>query len=240
MPNVANPCPLVDSADNVAGTNVAPAGTQVPHQDDFIQGSDTVVVPIPVVTNDPAVSSRADSMHPGVGTNLEAATGFSGADIGPSVATHTEVDAGLPVDAHLEVDSLGLFAPNVVLSLTAPASLTDTASGSLRCPHMPIYAPSAGSSAASGFAAPTDSSLQASAARPRTRPHNDIHKPKLTGMARSVNMCLIATREPSSVIEALHHSQWKGAMDEEFRALVQNKMWHLVPWCEASNVIDCR
>jgi histone deacetylase 1/2 len=39
---------------------------------------------------------------------------------------------------------------------------------------------------------------------------------------------------------ALQDPKWKTAMDEECRALMKNKIWHLVPPREGTNIIDYR
>jgi histone deacetylase 1/2 len=46
--------------------------------------------------------------------------------------------------------------------------------------------------------------------------------------------------EPKNLESALDDSNWKGAMDEEFSALMHNKTWHLVPPQHGKNIIDCR
>jgi hypothetical protein len=37
------------------------------------------------------------------------------------------------------------------------------------------------------------------------------------------------TNEPESLQVALTNKNWKAAMDDEYKALVDNKTWHLVP-----------
>jgi hypothetical protein len=51
---------------------------------------------------------------------------------------------------------------------------------------------------------------------------------------------MVVTREPKNLLETLSDSNWKGAMDEDFVALIKNKTWHLVPAHHAYNVIDCK
>jgi histone deacetylase 1/2 len=46
--------------------------------------------------------------------------------------------------------------------------------------------------------------------------------------------------EPANLQSALADPNWRGAMDEEFDALMKNKTWKLVPPREGKNVIDCR
>jgi hypothetical protein len=51
---------------------------------------------------------------------------------------------------------------------------------------------------------------------------------------------LAANGEPESLVEALNHEKWKGAMDEEYQALLKNRTWHLVSRHDANNIVDCR
>jgi hypothetical protein len=46
--------------------------------------------------------------------------------------------------------------------------------------------------------------------------------------------------EPTNLTEALEHTQWKTAMDEEYTALMDNHTWHLVPPNSNKNLIDCK
>jgi histone deacetylase 1/2 len=57
----------------------------------------------------------------------------------------------------------------------------------------------------------------------------------------TIHWCLSAiTDEPANLQCALENQNWKGAMNEEFDALMQNKTWRLVPPCRRNNIIDCR
>lgn len=51
---------------------------------------------------------------------------------------------------------------------------------------------------------------------------------------------LTSTGEPDNLHDALAHKEWKGAMDNEYQALMKNKTWHLVPPKKGQNVIDCK
>lgn len=53
-------------------------------------------------------------------------------------------------------------------------------------------------------------------------------------------MPAIASEEPSTVAEALQDSKWKGAMDVEYKALMNNRTWRLVPPPNGKNIIDCK
>jgi histone deacetylase 1/2 len=50
----------------------------------------------------------------------------------------------------------------------------------------------------------------------------------------------LAASEPHNLDEALTDKNWKDAMDSEYKALVQNKTWHLVPPSRGINAIDCK
>jgi histone deacetylase 1/2 len=75
----------------------------------------------------------------------------------------------------------------------------------------------------------------------RTRLQKGIKQPKkyTDGTIRYSFLC--ATGEPENLHEALHHEDWRKAMNEEYNALVQNKTWHLVlPHKGNKNIIDCK
>jgi hypothetical protein len=65
-------------------------------------------------------------------------------------------------------------------------------------------------------------------------------KPKIytDGTVRSGLSC--STNEPESLQVALANKNWKADMDDEYKALVDNKTWHLVPNKKGSNLIDCK
>ena len=63
-----------------------------------------------------------------------------------------------------------------------------------------------------------------------TRSKNGIYKPKV----------FMATREPSSVTEALQSAHWKQAMTDEFLALQRNKTWDLVILPEGRKPVGCK
>ena len=43
--------------------------------------------------------------------------------------------------------------------------------------------------------------------------------------------------EPTTVVDALYHPEWKKAMNSEFQALIKNDTWDLVPYTANMNVI---
>lgn len=62
--------------------------------------------------------------------------------------------------------------------------------------------------------------------RPTTRLQQGIRQPKqYTDGTIRWGMSVIASEEPSTVVEALQDSKWKGAMDVEYKALMNNKTW---------------
>jgi histone deacetylase 1/2 len=51
---------------------------------------------------------------------------------------------------------------------------------------------------------------------------------------------LSSTGEPCTLTEALGDENWCNAMNEEYKALMDNKTWHLVPPSRNKNLIDCK
>jgi hypothetical protein len=76
--------------------------------------------------------------------------------------------------------------------------------------------------------------------QPRTRLQQGIRKPKIYTDGTIKYSFLATSLEPHSVEEALLDKNWKEAMDDEYRALVQNKTWHLIPPQKCSNIINCK
>jgi hypothetical protein len=74
----------------------------------------------------------------------------------------------------------------------------------------------------------------------RTRSKTGNAKPK-TYTDGTVRYGLSSTTdEPANLQVAFKKFDWKNAMDDEYRALVENKTWHLVPHKQGSNLIDCK
>jgi histone deacetylase 1/2 len=48
------------------------------------------------------------------------------------------------------------------------------------------------------------------------------------------------SNEPETLQMALENPDWKHAMNDEYKALVENKTWHLVPYKKGINLIDCK
>ena len=48
------------------------------------------------------------------------------------------------------------------------------------------------------------------------------------------------TNEPENLQVALADANWKNAMDDEYKALIANKTWHLLPHSQGKNIIDCK
>ncbi|WVZ67619.1 hypothetical protein U9M48_016671 [Paspalum notatum var. saurae] len=76
--------------------------------------------------------------------------------------------------------------------------------------------------------------------QPKTRSQSGIVKPKVFTDGTVRYGMLTSTGEPQDLEEALHDKNWKGAMEDEFSALLRNKTWHLVPPVKGKNIIDCR
>jgi histone deacetylase 1/2 len=74
----------------------------------------------------------------------------------------------------------------------------------------------------------------------KTRSKTGNTKPKIytDGTVRYGLSC--STNEPATLQLALENSNWKKAMDDEYRALIENKTWHLVPYKKGINIIDCK
>lgn len=74
--------------------------------------------------------------------------------------------------------------------------------------------------------------------RTHTRSCSGSLKPKeyKDGCIRWGSFC--ATGEQQSLTEALAHPNWKEAMDEEYRPLMANRTWHVVPPQKGTNLID--
>jgi hypothetical protein len=75
---------------------------------------------------------------------------------------------------------------------------------------------------------------------PRTRLQNGIKQPKTYTDGTIRYGMLAATCEPNTLIEALQYSRWNAAMHDEYKALIDNKTWHLVPPSSTRNIIDCK
>jgi histone deacetylase 1/2 len=53
-------------------------------------------------------------------------------------------------------------------------------------------------------------------------------------------MLASTSEEPHSVDEALQDPKWVTTMNSEYKALMHNKTWHLVPPPKGKNIIDCK
>jgi hypothetical protein len=72
----------------------------------------------------------------------------------------------------------------------------------------------------------------------RTRGKAGIYKPKLPYIGLTEE--LKEDKEPESVREAQVRPEWKEAMDAEYKALMNNKTWTLVPFHGQENIIDSK
>jgi histone deacetylase 1/2 len=97
-----------------------------------------------------------------------------------------------------------------------------------------------GGSPAPGSSVPEPSAAQRAAPTYRTRSRTGNAKPKVynDGTVRYGLSCL--SNEPENLQVALSNKNWKQAMDDEYKALIENKTWHLVPHKKGNNLIDCK
>lgn len=110
---------------------------------------------------------------------------------------------------------------------------------------LPLPSPDAAGVGPAGSALDLPSVVSGSSApivsthRPATRLQHGIRKPKVVtdGTIRYGNLVAV---EPANLHDALRDANWKGAMDQEYSALLKNKTWHLVPPSHDQNVIDCK
>jgi histone deacetylase 1/2 len=72
----------------------------------------------------------------------------------------------------------------------------------------------------------------------RTRSKAGVYKPKLPyiGLSEATK----EDKEPESVREALSIPEWQKAMEAEYKALMNNKTWTLVPFQGQENIIDSK
>jgi histone deacetylase 1/2 len=74
-----------------------------------------------------------------------------------------------------------------------------------------------------------------------TRLQHNICKPKQrTDGTVTYSAVWSSDSAPTSHIVALNNPLWRRAMDDEYRALIKNATWHLVPPRPGLNVIDCK
>jgi histone deacetylase 1/2 len=91
-----------------------------------------------------------------------------------------------------------------------------------------------------GSSAPSSAGAQLAARAPTTRSKTGKTKPIffIDGTVRYGLSC--STSEPKNLQIALSDKNWKEAMNDEYKALVDNKTWHLVPYKKGKNLIDCK
>jgi histone deacetylase 1/2 len=74
----------------------------------------------------------------------------------------------------------------------------------------------------------------------RTRLQRGIKNPKKYTDGTIRYGMFTSTGEPCTLTEALGDENWCNAMNEEYKALMDNKTWHLVPPSRNKNLIDCK
>jgi hypothetical protein len=72
-----------------------------------------------------------------------------------------------------------------------------------------------------------------------TRLHDGIQKLKVYTDG-TIRYGMLTTGIPYNMQEALSNDDWKSAMDAEYRALLRNQTWHLIPPESSRNLIDCK
>jgi hypothetical protein len=88
--------------------------------------------------------------------------------------------------------------------------------------------------------APNTATTPPVATAPITRSKTGKTKPKIyrDGTVRHGLSC--STKEPASLEIALANKKWKESMNDEYKALIDNKTWHLVSYKRGGNLIDCK
>lgn len=132
-------------------------------------------------------------------------------------------------------------------SSSGAASQADPSAGELVPRNLSFGSAADGVPATSGAAtaaqhmdsAPTTAAPES---RPVTRLQRGITKPKIytDGTVRWGMAGTIGAEEPSILEEALSDKMWVEAMNNEHSALINNKMWHLVPPPRGKNIIGCK
>ncbi|KAK1598830.1 hypothetical protein QYE76_018634 [Lolium multiflorum] len=120
------------------------------------------------------------------------------------------------------------------------SSATPAASPQHAADYVPSGSSTAGDSEGDSMASSQEHNQPApppaSPPRIRTRLQQGIRQPKRYTDGTVRYGLFSSTGEP----EALDNSNWRQAMDEEYKALMDNKTWHLVPPSRNKNLIDCK
>jgi hypothetical protein len=159
------------------------------------------------------------------------------ADLDPQAGVEPGADPSPQASALDHEQITSALNPGAFPTPTSPDALGSSMSGSIQQGPLPQIAESSQVAVAPTY---NSQGLANDDARPKTRLQNNICWPKIytNGMVHYTN--LIVSGEPKNLDEAMHHKQWKGAMNEEYQALMKNKTWHLVPSTHATNIIDCK
>lgn len=54
------------------------------------------------------------------------------------------------------------------------------------------------------------------------------------------NIAMLDNKEPGTYLEALEHSHWKAAMNNEYQALLKNNTWTLIPLPLGKKLLGCK
>jgi histone deacetylase 1/2 len=150
----------------------------------------------------------------------------------PQNSVSPVIDTSLPA-----VDPTPPHLPTSPRAVAQSPSATGAGEATLPASTAPTGAASAAAGSSAADASPSAAQQEV---RHRTRLQAGIQKPKVYTDGTVRYGCFTSSGEPQSLDEALHHKDWKLAMDAEYNALIDNKTWHLVPPKKGINVIDCK
>ncbi|XP_071685375.1 uncharacterized protein [Lolium perenne] len=199
-------------------------------QDDFLDGSPSGSAQI-LSDHAPTFPTGAPSSPAGPTPDADARA--SGRATSPAHRSPTRVR----VAAHSPAQPLGSpAASSRAASSRSSRSATQRTTGSSASPEDSFTAADTGSSVPSSAA----SRPVLPPAPPVTRASRGIVKPRQYTDG-SVRWCLSSiSEEPANLQSSFNDPNWKGAMNEEFDALMINNTWKLVLSRAGTNVIDCR
>ncbi|XP_071680282.1 uncharacterized protein [Lolium perenne] len=190
-------------------------------------------------TSDSREESASGSGEPSAGSLSSAAACQSAGDTSRSPATepHRRMhvpDARTGRSPSTASPHAGDHQNDAAWHAASPSRVNASPTGS-RPATASDQAPVSGSSVHGGSAAK-------SAAPPArvTRSKTGHAKPKIytDGTVRYGLSC--STNEPETLQLALADKKWREAMNDEYKALIENKTWHLVPYKRGTNLIDCK
>ena len=73
----------------------------------------------------------------------------------------------------------------------------------------------------------------------QTKSNIGIYKPKVFNSTTTTPTCKPSSwSEPTNIAQALNDPNWKSTMTNEYKALMINKTWSLVPYSTRMNVVE--